>query len=271
MIPKNFHFIWLTGKDSHSFTINEYYSILTNFKVNDPANIYLYSNDEKLKDTYWVSRLKDDIPHNRFHFEYIESQYVRYYNGVEIPYVAHQSDILRLKILKEYGGVYIDCDCIAVNPMPCGWFFDRKVIWGKENCPELAFCNNVIAAPMNHPFISDCLDVYDNYDPDICKPNTEYWARYSVMKPVRIFNKHDHDYQRKINIREAKDFQPLYLNYADTLKLFFENHWDEVKDCYELHTWNTRNYGITRNFTEPYIMKADTTYCKAIRNGLGIK
>lgn len=276
MIPNNFYFIWLTGSDGHPFTINEYYSILTNYIQNKPDNITLYTDDSKLSNNYWVERLRSDIPLNQFDVEVIEPEYLNQFvdrNGVyhKVPYTAHQSDILRLKLLYRYGGVYMDCDCIAINRLDYQFFTKNRVVWGRENCNEVAFCNNVIMAPPEHQFIKDCLNVYCEYDYQYAKPGTDKWAYYSVMKPVEIYNKYSNEDKCKINIRPYSNFQPLYLNYTDTLKLFFENHFDEVKDSYEIHSWNTRNYGIVRNFTEPYILKADTTYCKAIRVGLGLK
>lgn len=267
-MDKLFHFIWIEAEGSHDFSVNEYYSIYSNIVVNKPSKVYIHTNIySKLKDNPWIRRLRCKF-YGIVELMTYDYNVLSEYKGHKVPYAVHRSDILRLMTLISNGGVYVDCDMIALNPLPESWFNDSRLRWSKENCEELAFCNNFILSPKNHQFLIDCLEVFDNYDCEIYKPNTPKWAYLDVTAPVEIYNSYPKTVKRKIDIRDAKEFQPLYLDYKDTLKLFFEDHFNEIKDSYYLHTWNTRNYGILRNFTEEYILGASTTYTKAIQYSL---
>lgn len=71
-----------------------------------------------------------------------------------------QADILRLAILYEQGGLYVDADMVVVNPAGFHELLVRmegRVFAGWESTGSLV-ANSVIGAPRGHAFLGACLD-----------------------------------------------------------------------------------------------------------------
>ena len=80
---------------------------------------------------------------------------------------AFVSDYVRFAVLEKHGGIYMDTDVevyknldIFLNDSCFLWFQDKKNLWGA-----------VIWCEKNHPFISEVVEFYKNYD----------WYNYFVL------------------------------------------------------------------------------------------
>jgi mannosyltransferase OCH1-like enzyme len=72
---------------------------------------------------------------------------------------AGSSNVVRLKALQKYGGVYFDTDFVAVKPIDdlsnLSAFVARQ--------PDGVFCNAAMGAEPSHPWINAMLDNYGDY------------------------------------------------------------------------------------------------------------
>jgi mannosyltransferase OCH1-like enzyme len=84
-----------------------------------------------------------------------------------IPHWVIQADIARLLYIYEYGGIYLDCDCIIEKPLPeIPWVCLEKTVsvhtlGPKESTkPEHAMriANYAFGFPKHHPFVKEALD-----------------------------------------------------------------------------------------------------------------
>lgn len=86
---------------------------------------------------------------------------------------AGSSNVIRLKVLQKYGGVYFDLDFVSVKPIDelekLSAFVARQ--------PDGVLCNAAMGATPFHPWINAMLDNYGDY-----KKKDAAWGCY-VMEP----------------------------------------------------------------------------------------
>lgn len=70
------------------------------------------------------------------------------------------SDYLRLKVLYEQGGIYLDTDIQVLKPLPEEWF-ERDMVWGYAY--DDVVCTAFIMVKPKHPFIKYLLDKLESF------------------------------------------------------------------------------------------------------------
>jgi hypothetical protein len=172
MIPKIIHFIWFDNKGEPFPEKN--ILTLTSAVKNTLCEVWLHTNNP----SYNIPGVKTKIIEfptiiNGVVFnpdEIIETKsnvgkYSSIHKGSRI---SHMTDIVRLDILKKYGGIYSDCDVL--------WFrspfelFNKEFVIGFQNKSYKILCNAVIMSRPGHP----ALDIYKNWLESIY-PAKKYW------------------------------------------------------------------------------------------------
>ena len=264
MIPKIFHFIYLFGSNTKQFNINHYISIKSNIIVNKPEAVRIYTNNiHSLRSSNWYQRLYDEFGITEV---FVDEDMCRCPNGVLSPYPTHQADVLRLNVMKSIGGIYSDVDSIAINPLPEEWFSTDGAYFCYENFEEVpeSICNGFFLSSPNHQFINDCLEVYSEYDPELCKPGTTDWTLYSVQAMWELLKNNPNRYSN-LNLLQPSDFQPVYLSYPEVEKLFFLRDLDledYINKSYQLHLWEGRHQGILKILSEDYFVQSNSIYAR---------
>jgi mannosyltransferase OCH1-like enzyme len=183
-IPKKIHWIWLS-KDPRgpkkSYDISSFIPFFESFIVRNPNyEFYLWTNFENIINK---SKYSDKITIvNDFSKLYkkskISSEITDFIdNG---PNVGLRSDILRMLILKEIGGLYAD-----VNDMLCLMPLDSILtkfdfICGTE--PMMYVNNAFVGARKGHELIKrffdflDIKNIYDSYDKNFRKEDLDDWV-----------------------------------------------------------------------------------------------
>jgi len=89
----------------------------------------------------------------------------------------HQSDVVRLTVLEEFGGLYVDLDVIIVRPLDSLLGYD--VIMGAET-PQMLGSGFIFVTRTNATFIRLWRQAYaDNFDDSV-------WNRHSVYVPMEL-------------------------------------------------------------------------------------
>ena len=131
MIPRIAHFIWFGSKD-HPRSV-EYEENRRSFSWFNPSWQVVYWTEDRIRE--------------RFDMGYADS--------ISSPYA--RSDYVRLMILSEMGGVYLDQDILSLAPLPPKCFDEKKL-----NMPLLSgrvnYVNNCMIAVMKgHPVLLDLI------------------------------------------------------------------------------------------------------------------
>ena len=196
MIPNNIHFIYGLKKDfgGKSFSFIHFLAVFSAWKVNQPDALYFHYEYEP--SGYWWERAKPYLHLNRV-------KAPKSILGHRVEHFAHQADILRLEILREHGGIYLDSDIICINPFKPLLKYD--FVMGTE--AGIGLCNAVILSPVNAPFLSRWFEGYRNF-------NDLSWNRFSVRLPYQLAKKNP----SLIHVEdEFSFFFPMYARYLQTL------------------------------------------------------
>ncbi|NBR60031.1 MAG: hypothetical protein EBT86_00005 [Actinobacteria bacterium] len=130
---------------------------------------------------------------------------------------AGLSDIYRLIILYNYGGMFVDADSVVINPGRFDSFLREnsdKILAAWEK-PGVLVANGVISSPAGHPFFKKCLMKLGEYAEK--KKTSNVWERtgpYFITDMMKSSSSLD------IKIVPKHFFYPV--------------HWDGIKD-FELH------------------------------------
>ena len=95
-----------------------------------PDKIYLHCDECDYNGKYWdalnrIKELKSIIKINR-----LENLNMKIFNQ-SINYIHHKSDVLRLLILQNYGGIYLDNDMIIINSLNKYRNYEISVSWDR--------------------------------------------------------------------------------------------------------------------------------------------
>ena len=255
IIPAIFHFIYVGGRP---FSLIHYLAVLTAKKVNRPECIYLHYTEEP--SGVWWERAKPLLTLNKV-------PPVTEIYGNAIKYPAHMADVIRMQMLQQFGGVYLDLDIICVNPLKP--LMKREFVMGME--PGTGLCNAVIMARPGADFLTRWQSHYRDF-------NGERWNHHSVVLPWKLACEHPQDIHitdqyaffypthndpvhrylwgkrpdwREVALRLAKNLIRLtsstLLHQRDVIKLAYYKtfhalrgagwHYQKLRQSYCLHLW----------------------------------
>jgi hypothetical protein len=100
--------------------------------------------------------------------------------------LAHQTDVLRLEILREEGGIYLDTDVYALRSFSSLLQSPRDLLMGHEGGGRSGLGNAVIVARPGTTFISRWLEKYHESFDD----RPKMWNHHSIMVPLELAKQH---------------------------------------------------------------------------------
>ena len=216
MIPNIVHFNYGLSEQDDDFLFVYYIAVLSCYIINKPNKIYFHYHYEP-KGVWWektkelVDMIKVEIP--------------KYIGKKEIKKTAHKSDILRLNILKEYGGIYLDIDTICSRPYK-DLLYNKFVIANEINASggNMGLCNAIMMSEPNSSFINQWLSLYEEcFHPD-------GWGEASIKLPQLLSQ-----VNKELTILPNSSF--LYPGWME-IHLIFETPSDINPDLITLHYWN---------------------------------
>ncbi|XP_061162770.1 uncharacterized protein LOC133171991 [Saccostrea echinata] len=164
IVPNIVHYIWL-GKREFEFIY--FVSFYSTHKYQNPCLIFLYF--DVLPFGKWWNLLLN-IVRNIVYVKIIPPTEI---SGKKISWVQHKADIMRLRILREYGGIYIDTDQYVLRSL--NQFRNHDCTMGTAHDQSMA--SALIFAVKNATFINLWIDSYRNYNPNIWGGNSVTMAR----------------------------------------------------------------------------------------------
>jgi len=285
MIPKIIHFIFVGGRP---FSFIHYLAVYTAWKVNRPDKMFFHYTVEPKEE--WWGKAKPYLTLNK-----IDAPIEICGNPLTRP--SHQSDIVRMEMLKTYGGIYLDLDIICINPFDP--LLKREFAMGLMRNRGLG--SGVILSKPNAPFLSMWLARYKDFDsssydvhsvvlpfllakqnPSLCHIVHEDLFYYPTHKdPV-------HRYLFGLSVpmslrvgTMAKNIAKLGLHVAGVLKLkpkeivlhaIHGKNWHYRKLCrsYCLHLWES-DWGprYFASITPEYLLTGTSNLCLLLQKLLG--
>ena len=200
MIPNICHFVFGFKEQNDEFLFCYYLAVYSAYIVNKPHKInFFYHHEphgpwwEKLKKIPCVSLIHIPIP--------------THIGKKIIKKTAHKADWIRMNVLYQFGGVYLDIDTICVKP----WkdLLNEKVVLATQ-IPIPGICNAIMMTEPKSEFFKIWLDRYE-------KPfNPDGWEESSIFLPLEIM---------------ITNFDKVTMKNPDT---FFIPHFKETEKIFEL-------------------------------------
>jgi mannosyltransferase OCH1-like enzyme len=224
MIPNIVHFNYGLIEQKEDFLFVYYIAVLSCKLINNPDKIFFYYHYEP-KGIWWektkllVDLIKVDIP------EYIGEK--------KIKKVAHKSDILRIEIIKKYGGIYLDIDTICVRSYR-DLLYNKCVIANEitDSGKNMGLCNAIFMAEPESSFITEWYNLYEEHF------NPDGWQEASTMLPQFVA-------QRNTDVTILPRNTFLYPSW-DRISLIFVDDNIIYPDLIVLHYWNQHSLSILK-------------------------
>lgn len=191
-------------------------------------------------------------------------------NNQKVLRIQHQSDIFRLLILKEHGGVYADIDTLFYRPF-FPHFENKECVLGKEEqfhrernrLLMSGLCNALIIAKKESNFINLWLEEY--------KTNYSYkdWNKMSVRWPNRI---NIHKAQKGwLHVEPVESFHKYlwshqFLDESIQNEPWIWNYESGDEGVFSKHLYETNTYQLLNKITPEKLKSCNSLFAKMCKN-----
>lgn len=216
-----------------------------------PRHLFVHYYEEPT--TFWWNQSKKDP---EIQMILVKSRLVENIFSKSIDHHAHRSDVLRLEILLQHGGIYLDTDALAFRS------FDHllnlsDVVMANQDDDKKSTGNSIILAKKNSMFLKRWYDAYQSFD-------SNCWACHSVLLPGQLASL----YPNEIQLLPAQTFYKP--GWRETQKFFHENTYNFTSN-YASHMWNKINEDHLSKLTPRSIFKMNNTFGRMVRYAIGEK
>ncbi|XP_075537218.1 uncharacterized protein LOC142572171 [Dermacentor variabilis] len=169
-VPNIVHFIRL-GNASLSFI--EVVSIRAAWLQQNPDFLMIHCNNcsATIHSAHW--KLIKDIP--RLTLRYVEKPETIF--GTKVSWIEHASDIVRIRVLRKYGGIYLDSDSYIVKNLDKYRRFETAIGWP----PGQSIGNQIIVAHKRSEFLRLYYESYHKYRPDLWYYNAGHLPTQEIL------------------------------------------------------------------------------------------
>jgi hypothetical protein len=271
MIPNILHFVFGMAADfgGKPFSLVHYLAIKSAVELNRPTAVYFHYQYEPAG-AYW-QRAKDLVIVNKVSAP-------DFFMGRPLYHVAHKADVIRLLMLREMGGIYLDLDTISVKPLtdflncsfaigeelkipavPKNWrqkirytIRRRAGVTDSDESGITGLCNAVLLSEKNSSFVNLWIDEYQSFR---SKGRDKFWNEHSVKVPEKLASLFP-AIVTKLN--PSTFYYPLYDKAG--LQSMFEDS-IEFPGAYLHHLWESFSWNpYLARLSEVEIKNHDSTY-----------
>lgn len=192
IVPNIFHYILF---QDHELRLVHFISILSVLRNHGPAQIFIHCDcvtlhgplwdilmgkDPRLTPWIWQLAPEDNIriipakrPEQIFGHKF-NSKYINF----------HASDVKRLEVLMQWGGVYIDRDVYVVKSLRPFFHYEMVLTWDPNSMGSLVDTWAYVANP-NARYLRAAYETYRKYDPD-----ADYFYNAGYIPTHEVAEKH---------------------------------------------------------------------------------
>lgn len=216
IVPNYLHFLRYSSKLAN-VSFMDAVCILAAFKNQKPDKIFFHTNLPKFSGKHWDTLMKVPGFKETIEFRYIEPLESVYGQALSSWYkLWHSSDLLRIDILRRFGGIFIDNDVYLVKNMDEFRRFEMTL----EIVDHKSFGTMTLVAHRDARFLRLWLESYQRYYGHLWYYNAGEKPKLEVLDSRRelVHNVHD--------LFGVRDLRPeLYIS-----------KWKEWKSQYTIHT-----------------------------------
>lgn len=241
-IPKIVHFVYGLRDPNPTLDLIHYTAIKAAHDVLQPTKIMFHYHYMPVGDNFERARpmlTLRQVP-------LVEKVFDR-----PVSHYAHRADVVRLQVLEEFGGIYLDLDLISVKPVD--HLLDREFIMAQEGVDgSVGLCNAMIMARPHSRFVQRWFATYALFD-------SAEWNYHSVILPGKLAP----FFRNEITVlNHTAFFWPLWDSHG-LRTLYLEKSYDFSANL-GTHIWESAaNKNLMKDISEKVIMEIDTSlYCQ---------
>lgn len=252
LVPDIVHFIY-PCENTRPLSFLNYMAVKSVFDNHDPDTILFWIDGTPAPSPWW-DEIQSLVEINTF-------TPIKQYGGSDIVWPQYASDVFRLQVLHDYGGIYMDTDMIVLLPL-LEFMKDKMVMsWEPTEPIGASACNALIISPPRNPFIKTWLE----YLPEALKSST--WAEGGVNLPANISRWHQPLTKANAEIIDAHYFCPLDLKenwlFSTDPKIIREAE-DRTRFSYAIHGFETYWRDIVKNITPEWCKQNDSLFSRIV-------
>lgn len=250
MIPNNIHFIFGLKKQTSELMFIHYLAVLSAKIINKPDNIFFYYHYEPYGK--WWDKLKTFV-------ELIKVKIPTKWGNEPIKHYAHAADFIRMNILFNRGGIYMDIDTITVNSY--SKYLNNKFVMGRQTRPD-GLCNAIMMSEPKSQFLKIWLCNYEQNFKST-PPGTKHWDLASIKLPYILSKKFK-------NLITVLDPETFFIPNWDKCDMIFEKKNDINPKLLTLHLWESQSMKYLQNIKN-YSWFKENKNSKTLYGKIGLK
>lgn len=264
LIPNTYHFVFGLKPQDTPFSLMHYLCLASCLEVQKPEALYVHLHHEPWGP--WWDLIRPHISVRHISVSEFDTMLPPSPPELQKYRYAHLSDVLRLRILRDEGGIYADMDTLFLRPLPDVLRF-HPFVMGHERSPwpergEGSLCNAWMASAPGSDFASRWLaTIKEAFDGS--------WSNHSTALPWQLARSHPDE----IHVEPETTFFSLDWTRSGIENLF-QREVELPENAVSLHLWHHLWASPSRKdfthfhegcVTEAYILHARTTYARWAR------
>ena len=198
-VPNIIHFVSFS---CHEYKISAYLTMLSALKHQKPELILLHTDCEP---TGWYWRLFRTAAGKKLRIVRKTAPTSIFGNAVNT--VEHRSDVARLHILLQVGGIYLDSDTLVMRSLDD--LRRHDMVLGEES--HISLANGAVLASKDSWFLKRWFQEYENFD-------DKHWGISSTQTPMALWQL----FPEEIHVVEVLMMRPNWLKFQMLHNGFFD-------------------------------------------------
>lgn len=228
LVPNYIHFVYFGGVPIRYI---HFICILAAFKNQKPDKIFFhFDNTKTFSGKYWETLQKTKGFSEILFFDKVELPDEIFGQELNPQWRKwHGSDIMRIRVLMKYGGIYLDNDCYLVNSVDRYRKFETTVAWDQNQFMG----NQVLIAHKSSRFLKKYLDSYRKYE-------SSKWYYNGGERPTREIL-----YKEPELVHRVKELFGVATKFIHHM---FQRQWKDWRKMYVVHLLANHQY-LLKNLT----------------------
>jgi len=224
-IPHVIHLLYFGETEFYNFHHRCVHSML---QYMPHYEIRIYNSKEPVNNKYWddikaqpgVRILKIDVP--------------QFFDGFELKHFQYKADVVRLELLYEHGGVYLDLDMIITRPFDEVFKSGHSFYISEERTNCRSLINAFLAAKPKNEFIKLWLNEFKS------GLRLGIWAHHIRDSNKKLIDDHPH-YLHKYRMKVLDGIVFMPLHWQDTVAFLNSESvpYEFPAESYGTHLWET--------------------------------
>ena len=224
-IPRVIHLLYFGETEFYNFHHRCVHSML---QYMPHYEIRIYNSKEPVNNKYWddikaqpgVRILKIDVP--------------QFFDGFELKHFQYKADVVRLELLYEHGGVYLDLDMVITRPFDEVFKSGHSFYISEERTNCRSLINAFLAAKPKNEFIKLWLNEFKS------GLRLGIWAHHIRDSNKKLIDDHPH-YLHKYRMKVLDGIVFMPLHWQDTVAFLNSETvpYEFPAESYGTHLWET--------------------------------